>query len=350
MLAMPRTAAADQKTLSDLLSGMRLRGQSWCYSDLGAQAGFTIPPADVLFFHAVLHGSARLACAGGEVAELREGEAVMVLSGEAHALRTSADSGASTHEFLRAGRDVDVPPTYPFGAGRVQAHVLSGRLRADWPGETNRGSLSSLLRIGGAGSAAAALLQPQALALAGLGAGSSALLTRLASLLLVATLRAEPRCRQLFAPPQRDPIAQARGLIAANPAADWTVERLARSVGMGRSNFAAQFTQTVGRAPMEVVAEQRMENAAMLLRQGALKIAEVSEMAGYSSEAAFSRRFTRHFGISPSQMRAQAKASRAETGTAAPSEQRLLATRFGKAAPPRGRPASASMLVLGFDN
>lgn len=339
-------ATADPKSLSDLLSGLELRGQTWCYSDLGAQAGFSIPPGDAVLFHAVLHGTVRVACASGEVAELGEGDIVIVLSGEAHALRTTADSNASTHEFLRENRTVDMPPTFSLGSGgRVHAHVLSGRLQVDWPGEVNRASLPSLLRIGSDASAAAAvLLRPDALAIAGMGAGSAALLTRLGSLLLVAGLRAEPRCRQLFAPPRRDPIAQAMQLIEANPSANWTVERLARSVGMGRSNFAAHFTQQVGRAPMEVVAEQRMEHAATLLRQGKLKIAEISEMAGYSSEAAFSRRFTRHFGISPSQMRERSRAIEAEAKVRSPQLQGLLAVRMAEGTAAFGRrPAIAAL-------
>jgi AraC-like DNA-binding protein len=272
----------------------------------------------------------------------------VVLSGEAHALRTSTDSNASTHDFLRESRTVDVPPTFPLGSGRVQARVLSGRLQADWPGEVNRASLPSLLRISGEGSPAAALLRPDAVAMAGMGAGSTALLTRLAALLLVAGLRADPRCRQLFAPPRRDPIAQALQLIEANPSASWTVERLARSVGMGRSNFAAHFTQEVGRAPMEVVAEQRMEHAATLLRLGKLKIAEISEMAGYSSEAAFSRRFTRHFGVSPSQMRERARASEAEGVVRQPAVQRLLATRMSEGVAATGRrPGAVTIPVSG---
>jgi len=338
---------ADFRSLSDLLSAVELRGRSWCYSDLCGQVGFSVPPGDAVLFHAVLHGSARLACASGEVAELGEGDIALVVSGEAHALRTHADSPASTHEFLREGRNVDIPPTVLLGqGGRVQARVLSARLQAEWPGEVNRAALPPLLRLGGEG--AAGLLHAQAMALAGMGAGSAALLTRLASTLLVAGLRADPCCRQLFAPARRDPIAQARQLIEANPAANWTVERLARSVGMGRSNFAAHFTQEVGRAPMEVVAEQRMEHAAGLLRQGKLKIAEISEMAGYNSEAAFSRRFTRHFGISPSQMRERARASQAEAaGRARPAVQRMLATRLAEGVAGAGRPpAAGAMLVI----
>lgn len=360
---MQRKPVAEDKSVSDLLSALELRGQTWCYSDLGQDAGFSVPPCDAVLFHAVLHGSARIACASGAVVELGAGDAVIVLSGEAHALRTSPGGQASTHEFLRDERSVDIPPTLAIGAagvakgpggGRVAARVLSGKLRASWPGEVNRATLPPLLPLGGhedkAGAGPlAALLRPEALPLAGIGPGSAALLTRLAAMMLVAGLRADPRCRQLFAPPRQDPIADALRLIEANPAANWTVERLARSVGMGRSNFAAHFTQAVGRAPMELVAEQRMEHAAGLLRQGKLKIAEISEMAGYGSEAAFSRRFTRHFGISPSQMRERARQALAADESAKPAAavfQQLLGTRPGEDAAALAReraPAAAAL-------
>lgn len=331
-MARVAAAAPDTRTVSDLLAAVELRGRSWCYTDLGAQAGFAVPRADAVLFHAVLHGTVRVACTGGEVAELSAGDAVMVLSGEAHALRTAPRSLACQHEFLRADTPVDIPPTFAIGAhGRIGARLLSGRLRASWPDEASRAALPSMLDVGArAGTPLAALLRPEALPLAGTGAGSAALLTRLASLMLAAALRADPRCRQIFAPQQRDPIAEALRIIGANPSADWTVERLARSVGMGRSNFAGQFTQVVGRAPMEVVAEQRMEHAAALLRRGKLKIAEISEMAGYGSEAAFSRRFTRHFGVTPSQMRAAARAEKAAGAGEEPGFVPLLASRLVK--------------------
>jgi AraC-like DNA-binding protein len=339
-VGMQRKRAREDKSVSDLLSALELRGQTWCYSDLGQEAGFSVPPCDAVLFHAVLHGSARIACASGAMIELGVGEAVIVLSGEAHALRTSAGSAATTHEFLRDTECVDIPPTVAIGTSgsRIAARVLSGKLRAAWPGEVNRTTLPSLLPLGtnapGGETGPLTALRPDALPLAGIGPGSAALLTRLAAMMLVAGLRADPRCRQLFAPPQQDPIAEALRLIEANPAASWTVERLARSVGMGRSNFAAHFTQQVGRAPMELVAEQRMEHAAGLLRQGKLKIAEISEMAGYGSEAAFSRRFTRHFGLSPSQMRDRARAgAEAEKAVkAAPTFQPLLTGRLGQGA------------------
>lgn len=298
-------------SLSELLAEIELFGRTWCYCDLGPHGGYSLPPAEAAYFHAVLHGSVRVASPSGGLIELRAGEAVAVLSGEAHALRVSPDSGAATLDFLREERAVDIPPTFPLGqSGSVTTRVLSGRLSVSLPTGTARHSLPAYLRLGDAGAAPwAELLRAEALPLAGMGPGSAALLTKVAALMIVAQLRADPDCRQMFSPERQDPIGQALRLIAGNPSANWSVERLARSVGMGRSNFAAHFSAQVGRAPMEVVAEQRMEQAAQLLRKGSLKIAEISELCGYGSEAAFSRRFTRHFGISPSQLREAARAS-----------------------------------------
>lgn len=303
-------AGPGTRSLSDVLAEIELFGRTWCYCDLGMQGGYSLPPAEAAWFHAVLHGSVRIASPSGGLIELRAGEAVAVLSGEAHALRTSPDSAAPTLDFLREERAVDFPPTFPLGQpGTVSARVLSGRLSASLPSGTSRQSLPPFLRLGEANAAPwAKLLRAEALPVAGMGPGSAALLTKVAALMIVAELRADPDCRKMFSPESHDPIGQALRLIAGNPSANWSVERLARSVGMGRSNFAAHFSAQVGRAPMEVVAEQRMEQAAQLLRKGSLKIAEISELCGYGSEAAFSRRFTRHFGISPSQMREVARA------------------------------------------
>lgn len=313
---MPGTAVA---SLSDLLAGLTLSGQTWCYTDFGERGGFSVPPGEVVWFHAVLHGAIRATSSSGGTISLVAGDIALVLSGEAHALRLSADAPVQVLDFLREERPVDAPPVFPVGAaGAVGARVLSGRLAADLPSGASRQTLPGLQRLAGGEQAPwSALVQPDALAQAGIGPGSAALLTRLAALVVTAHLRAEPRLRSLFSPARQDPVAQALRLISGNPSASWTVERLARSVGMGRSNFAAHFTAQVGRAPMEVVAEQRMEQAADLLRKGNLKVAEISELCGYGSEAAFSRRFTRHFGISPSRMREAARAAppAAEPGT-----------------------------------
>jgi AraC-like DNA-binding protein len=321
----------ERRSVSDMLSGLTLTGQSWCYSDIAEQSGFSVAPGDGVTCHVVLHGTVRIACAGGEMRQLAAGDIIIVVSGEAHAVRTCVGAPAATHAFLREVPAIDVPPTIAIGAGRTAARLLSGRMSVNWPGGIDRGALPSLLSL--ADGPGAQLVRPEGFALAGIGAGAAALLTGLAALLLVAGLRADPRCRHIFAPARHDPIGDALRLIEARPATDWTVERLARAVGMGRSNFAAHFTQEIGRAPMEVVAEARMRCAAQMLRAdlhsgGGLKVAEIGETVGYGSEAAFSRRFTRHFGVTPSRMREEARALAREAPP--PEPKRLLLGRMAK--------------------
>jgi AraC-like DNA-binding protein len=334
---------AVSRSLSDLLTEVHLSGRTWVYGDFTGQAGCAIAPGDAVFVHAVIHGELRLACTGGAMAELGPGDVAMVLSGEAHALRTAPGAKARPHEGLRREADCDVPPAIAFGEGpRVTARVLSGRLQAQWPGDVSRASLPSLMKTG------TALFQPDALPLSGMGAGSAALLTRVAETLLIAALRADPGSRRILSAETRDPIEDALQLIAASPAQAWTVESLARAVGMGRSNFAAHFTQAVGKAPMEVVAEHRMEHAATLLRQGRMKVAEIAELAGYGSEAAFSRRFSRHFGITPSQMREEARTLR-EEAVPMPRFRALLAgarSRSGRTSESTTEPAAPAEAVV----
>lgn len=328
----PATPAA---SVSDLLSRLDLGGRNWSYVELGPCGGYSAPPSDAVYVHILLHGTARLAGISGDMITLTEGQAAIILSGESHALRSQSDSHVTPLDFLREDRAVDVPPTVALGtSGPVLARLLSARLNVHWPDGFHRSSLPSILQIDLTDEALPnMLLRPEAFRIAGFGPGSTALLTRLASLLLIASLRSNPEyLRLLYAAPP-DPIDQALALISANPSAPWTVEQLARSVGMGRSNFAAHFTAQVGRAPMEVITDKRMDQALTLLRQSQYKIAEIAEITGYGSEAAFSRRFARHFGTPPSLMREQGKAV-ADQATTTPGWTQLL---------PRGRLGEASL-------
>ncbi len=92
-------------------------------------------------------------------------------------------------------------------------------------------------------------------------------------------------------------------MIAANPAAEWAIAGLASQVGMSRSTFSSSFATQIGRTPMAIIAEQRMKLAEKLLEHSQLKIAEIGERVGYSSEPAFIRRFKDFFGQTPSSLR-----------------------------------------------
>jgi AraC-like DNA-binding protein len=305
-------------TLTEFLNLLDLRGETWCFVDIRSPGGFSIPPNDAVMFYAVVQGSVRIAGVKGGTIELRPGHVAMILSGEPHALRVTADSPARRLDFLCDEQRVDVPPTITIGRnGPVTARVLSAKLRVNWPSGLRRMSMPPVVTLGTDPSNFSSLsaVRAETLQITATGTGAAALLTRLAALMLALSLRNHPQCLLLFRSPEwNDPIAQALHLIGSDPSADWSVARLAQAVGMGRSSFAARFTANVGRTPMEIVIERRMQFAARLLQQGEFKISEISGRAGYRSEAAFSRRFTRHVGVSPGSMRRDAQ-QHSEAGT-----------------------------------
>jgi transcriptional regulator GlxA family with amidase domain len=98
-------------------------------------------------------------------------------------------------------------------------------------------------------------------------------------------------------------VARALLLMQAEPARKWTVERLARAVGLSRAAFARRFVAACGRSPRRHLIELRLALAAALLEECDWSLAEVAQRVGYVSEFAFSRAFKRRYGASPSHFR-----------------------------------------------
>jgi AraC-like DNA-binding protein len=107
----------------------------------------------------------------------------------------------------------------------------------------------------------------------------------------------------------RDPVV-GRSLASLHGAAadPWTVESLARSVGVSRSVLAERFTELVGQPPMQYLALWRMQLASRLLLEGG-PVSAVAPAVGYESEAAFSRAFKKLVGQAPSAWRRSAKSA-----------------------------------------
>lgn len=59
------------------------------------------------------------------------------------------------------------------------------------------------------------------------------------------------------------------------------------------------FRRELGMTPRQYLVEKRMQRAWQLLSEGELQVQQVAERVGYSSLAAFSDRFRRHFGHPP---------------------------------------------------
>lgn len=70
------------------------------------------------------------------------------------------------------------------------------------------------------------------------------------------------------------------------------------------SYLSSLFRKTTGKNLSDYYRERKMETAKVLLLENRKKINEISQMLGYSSPFAFSRAFTKTFGVSPKEFRA----------------------------------------------
>jgi AraC-like DNA-binding protein len=98
----------------------------------------------------------------------------------------------------------------------------------------------------------------------------------------------------------RDPsVGAALRLMHGRPAEPWTLDSLARDVGLSRSVFADRFARIMGAPAMHYLASWRLQLAANLLERKNLSIAQAAAEVGYESEAAFNRAFKKQVGIPP---------------------------------------------------
>ena len=84
----------------------------------------------------------------------------------------------------------------------------------------------------------------------------------------------------------------------SNP--DFNVDTLAADVGISRAQLHRKMKEMTGIATGKFLRNLRMEQAARLLREGKINVAQVADRVGYSDQAHFSTAFKAHFGQSPS--------------------------------------------------
>lgn len=135
--------------------------------------------------------------------------------------------------------------------------------------------------------------------------GSDMITVRLVDLLFVQVLRAwfeeQPEGQAGWLGALRDPsIGHALQLMHQYPADPWTIDGLAKTVGMSRSNFCGRFRVLVGTPPLKYLTQVRMNLAAIALTRDAHRsLSDIATNAGYDSESSFGRVFKRHHGVSP---------------------------------------------------
>jgi AraC-like DNA-binding protein len=299
-----------------LTSGVFLDGEftaPWCIAaQLAPQdcSPFGPIPRRVIAFHYVSLGSLQLQVDGESPVSVRAGELVILPRNDRHLMGSSVDVEPAI------GDDLVLPgeggmAQIRHGGGGAPTKVICGFLGTDAWNDPLLAALPRLIRLGTAEGPTVAWLDSSFRFAAGEGgrAPSATVLVRLAEVLFMDAVRrfldALPEDR---APWDENPIdvriTRAIALLRADLRRRWTIDDLAREVGLSRSAFAAHFSQATGEPPMRWLARQRLDLAARRLTERDETLARVAFAVGYESEAAFSRAFKRAFGIAPAAWRA----------------------------------------------
>jgi AraC-like DNA-binding protein len=310
--------------LSDVLRAVRLKGaiffdvhasDPWAAETPAGReiVGRMFPTAEHLIcYHAITQGTCWAAVAGEAPLLLRAGDVVVIPHGHAHVLSSTPGlRGEHDVSRYRAPNELELPVTISMGGGAPEsAGFVCGFLGCDArPYNPLLGALPRVFKVsdpvdGPLGAyVQIALMESKRPRI-----GSQSVLGRLSELMFVDVIRRYletlPADRLDWLAGLRDPyIGRALGEIHRNPAADWSLESLARRVAMSRSAFAEHFTRFVGTPPMQYLTNWRMQVAAGQLLRTTDSVTAVANSVGYDSEAAFSRAFKKVVGAPPSEWR-----------------------------------------------
>lgn len=100
-------------------------------------------------------------------------------------------------------------------------------------------------------------------------------------------------------------LLKAKAILLRNLEKTWTIQDLARQVGLSEKRLKDGFRQQLGLPVYSYLQKSRMEEArAILARQGST-VTEVALAVGYANPSRFSYLFLREFGVTPSVFKLQ---------------------------------------------
>ncbi|MCM6773606.1 AraC family transcriptional regulator [Nocardia sp. CDC159] len=302
--------------LSSLLNGVRAEGS--VVSQAVLRAPWTIRFADraPLTMLTVLRGGGTLLLADGTERVVRQGDTAVVRGPEPFHLADRPGSIAGPHEQYEIACFVEDPECTSYQLGGIRwgndrdgaTALIVAAYRAS--GHRHERLLRALPRllVVSEESDMCEWLETVAADAVARSAGAQALMDRLLDWALVCTLRTwfaragaeAPEWIRGLSDPVVGPALEA---VHARPGDGWTVASLAARAGVSRALFAKRFSAVMGRPPLTYVTEIRMDEAAALLLDTDLTVAQVARSVGYADAFGFSAAFKRLKGMSPNAFR-----------------------------------------------
>jgi AraC-like DNA-binding protein len=314
--------------LSDVLRAVRLSGA--VYFDVAATAPWVAeqPTREMVLpkilsgaghlisYHVVTEGRCFAGIIGAEPIAVEAGEVVVFTKGDPHVMSSSPGMRAApvTAEAFDAAAASPLPFSVNYGGGGPPSvRLVCGFLACKaQPFSLLLDNLPSVIKAGnpqeGDSNWLGEFIRVAISEARNRRAGGEGVLAKLSELMFIEVVRRHleslPPVQNGWLAGLRDPfIGKALSLIHRSPAHNWTIEELARDVGLSRSVLAERFADIVGLPPMHYLAKWRMQIASELLSGGSANIATVAAETGYGSEAAFSRAFKKMVGVRPSAWR-----------------------------------------------
>jgi AraC family transcriptional regulator len=94
-------------------------------------------------------------------------------------------------------------------------------------------------------------------------------------------------------------LCRARDFLSERISESWTLDAVAREVGVHPTHLAREFRRHFRCTPGEYVRQQRVEEACRALRFSEEPLAQIGLALGFSHQAHFTRVFKRHVGVTP---------------------------------------------------
>lgn len=308
--------ALSSELLSELLTGMRLRGVQYRRVQTGPVfgLGFDEKPGHA-YFHYLAVGTALLRTNDGTLHKLMPGSAVFMPQGGSHQLLSDAMvSFQHIDKFGAAplGEAVSGVDTCPSTHPTPSAVLFYGCMEFDLGGMQGLGKLMPEVMVAEAEQprypGLVPIMDAMKSEICSGRIGFAGILARLAEVAAAMIVRGWIECgcenASGLVAALRDPrLARAILAIHRHPGREWSVAELAAQSHVSRSVFAERFKATIGIPPLRYAKELRMRLASHWLRNEKLPIDIVAQRLGYTSQAAFSRAFKRINGQPPGALR-----------------------------------------------
>lgn len=321
----PQGGRSIDDVLSDVLRTIRLSGSlQFCFMPTGdwrtegkrGVASLAEDPSVAIPFHIMVEGSCWLRVDGRETV-LEAGDVAAFPFATVHQLGVGSGGRPLTPVDDLPPKPWREVPILRYGDERAGVRLLCGYLHCDaMRFSPLRDALPTLMHVRTAGSEEAAWLRvtigQMEAEVVRARPGAPSMLERLTEIVFIELLRhqvlaAGPAATGWLAALADPALGRCLALIHDDPKREWSVPDLAAASALSRSALTERFETMLDTSPIRYLRDWRLCLASVALTTTSKTVADIAYDAGYGTEAAFSRAFSRSYGLPPATWRQSAR-------------------------------------------